>query len=147
MGFFQRLFSRWKRQKSEHKTEPEEQKKSFLLYIGKVPEILTYMRRARGIPRKKLELVLVDHEEYPAYQIAQVMELLMRDLNLFYLVTERPETFEELAEEALEQQGLLVTFLDRTQMDHLPGNLVLDLHDWEKQLDIISAVSYNTVIM
>lgn len=147
MGFFRRLFSRWKRKEPDPDTGSAEQKKSFFLYIVRVPEILTYMRRTQGISRKKLELVLVDHEEYPAYQIEQIMELLIGDLNLLYVVTERPEAFEELAEEAFEQRGLLVTFLSREQTEHLPGNLVLDLHDWEKQLDIISAVSYNTVIM
>ena len=69
---------------------------------------------------------------------------LMKDLNVFYLVTERPEAFQELSEEAMEEYGLLLVLLSG-ESGQAPGNLTLDIREWEKQLDIISAVSYNTL--
>ena len=74
-----------------------------------------------------------------------VLELLIRDLNLLYVVTGRGEAFEELADEAYEERGLLVLIQEHDREGSLPGNLVLDLRDWEKHLDIISEVGYNTV--
>lgn len=120
--------------------------KSFFLYIVKVPEILTYLRREQGISRKNLELVLVDNEEEPAWKIEQVIELVLPDLNLLYLVTGRGKTFEELTERALEEHGLLIVLLEEMPGQEALGNLLLDLNDWEKHLDIISAVRYNTMI-
>lgn len=145
MGFFRRLFSR--RREKRHKEEPEilEERKSFFLYIVRIPQILTYYRRSAGIPMKKLELTLVDNEDRPAYQIAQIMELLIPDLNTLYVVTGRRDAYDDLVQEALEQYGLLIVLLEPIFDKKMPGNLVLDLRDWEKHLDIISAVSYNTV--
>lgn len=139
-------FLTWLRKK-EAVAEPisEETRKSFFLYIVKTPEILTYLRREKGIARRNLELTLIDDENRPAYQIAQIAELLMKDLNFFYLVTERENAFEDLIEEAMEEHGLLMVILAKEEDRKSPGNLTLDVREWEKQLDIISAVSYNTL--
>ena len=110
----------------------------------KTPEIGTYFRREKGISRKDLELVLIDDGERPAYQVAQIAELLMTDLNVFYLLTDREEAFLELSEEAMEEYGLLLVLLPK-ETSRPPGNVVLDVEQWEKQLDIVSAVSYNTL--
>lgn len=147
MDFFRKLFSRWKKRKSTETLTNQEEKRSFSFYIEKVPVILTYFRREKGISRRDLELVLVDDPEHPAWQITRIAELLMTDLNLLYIVTERPEAFEELAEQAMEEQGLLIVFLEGAGEGNMPGNLVLDVRSWEQHLDIISPVSYNTVIM
>lgn len=147
MGLFRRLFLFWKRKEIEKVPPKQEERRSFFLYIVRTPEILTYFRREKGISRKNLELVLVDDPEHPAWQIMQIAELLMTDLNLLYIVTERPETFEELAEQAMEEHGLLIVVIPGSGEGPMPGNLVLDIRNWERHLDIISAVSYNTVIM
>ena len=68
----------------------------------------------------------------------------MKDLNFFCLLTERAEAFEELAEEAMEEYGLLLVLLPKGN-GKVPGNLILDVREWEKHLDIISAVRYNTL--
>ena len=68
----------------------------------------------------------------------------MKDLNIFYLVTDREDAFEELAEEAMEEYGLILVLLPKKESAG-SGNLVLDVREWEKHLDIISAVSYNTL--
>lgn len=145
MGFFRRLFFAWFGKKEEtQEPEAERERRSFFLYIVKSPEIVTYLRREKGISRRKLELTLIDDEDRPAYQIAQIAELLMKDLNFFYLMTERADAFEELVEEAMEEHGLLMVLLPKEE-GSIPGNLVLDVGAWEKHLDIISAVSYNTL--
>ena len=107
-------------QKEEPIEEIQEEapKKSFFLYITMVPKILTYFRRERGIAKKYLELVLIDNEEQPAYQVI---------------------------EEALEEYGLLVVVLSEVK-EPMPGNLILDTRDWENHLDIITPISYNTMI-
>lgn len=147
MGFFRRLLSFWKKKENAEELPKKEERRSFFLYIVRTPEILTYFRREKGISRRNLELVLVDDPEHPAWQIMQIAELLMTDLNLLYIVTGRPEAFEELADQAMEEHGLLIVILPGTGEDSMPGNLVLDIRNWEQHLDIISSVSYNTVIM
>ena len=37
------------------------------------------------------------------------------------------------------------TYIGTGESGQAPGNLTLDIREWEKQLDIISAVSYNTL--
>lgn len=147
MGFLQRLLSRWKKKEIIEEMPQQEERKSFFLYIVMVPQMVTYFRRERQIARRNLELALVDNAERPAYQICQIAELLMTDLNLLYIITDRPEAFEELSEEAMEEHGLLLVIMERTAGDTMPGNLVLDLNDWEKHLDIMNTVGYNTLIV
>ena len=60
-------------------------------------EILTRMRRERGIPLKELELVLIDNENEPVWQVQAILETLVPGLNMLYLVTEREQQFEEQA--------------------------------------------------
>lgn len=146
MGFFRRLIARFRKKEEIQTSKEEEKRRSFFLYIVKTPEIVTYFRREKGIARRKLELTLIDDEDRPAYQIAQIAELLMKDLNFFYLVTEREEAFEELVEEAMEEYGLLMVILPKGE-ESVPGNLMLDVREWEKHLDIVTTVGYNTLTM
>ncbi len=146
MHFFRKFFIWFRKKETVQKPVLQEERRSFFMYMGKTPEIATYFRREKGIAKKDVELVLIDDEDRPAYQIAQIAEYLMKDLNFFYLVTERAEAFEELAEEAMEEYGLLLVLLSK-ESETVPGNLVLDVREWEKHLDIISAVSYNTLII
>lgn len=147
MGFLQRLLSRWKKKEAAEEIPQQEERKSFFLYIVMIPQIVTYFRRERQIARRNLELVLIDNKERPAYQIQQIAELLMSDLKLLYIVTERTEAFEELTEKAMEEYGLLLVIMEKTEGDVMPGNLVLNLNDWEKHLDIMNTVGYNTLIV
>ena len=146
MGFFRRLIARFRKKEEVQTSKEEEKRRSFFLYIVETPKILTYFRREKGIARRKLELTLIDDEDRPAYQIAQIAELLMKDLNFFYLVTEREEAFEELAEEAMEEYGLLMVILPKGE-EAVPGNVMLDVREWEKHLDIVTTVGYNTLTM
>lgn len=146
MGFFRKFFRWFGKKKRMPEAGVTEEVRSFFLYMGKTPDIVTYFRREKGIARKDMELVLIDDEDRPAWQIAQIAEYLMKDLNIFYLVTEREDAFQELTEEAMEEYGLLLVILPKEE-SAVPGNLVLDVREWEKQLDIVSAVGYNTLII
>ena len=95
------------------------------------------MRRERGIPLKELELVLIDNENEPVWQVQAILETLVPGLNMLYLVTEREEQFEEQAEELFDSQGLIVA-MTKPGTENPSWNLILDLHDWEMHLDIIS---------
>ncbi len=139
MNWWQRLREWLKHQKKEDSV-PEKKKKeqkSFFLYMSRVPEVLTYLRRMSGIPLRDLELVVVDNASEPAWQVERILELLVPELNLLYVLTDRPEYFRELSEEVFEEQGLLMTLSSRQEI-RAAGNLVLDLCDWEMHLDIIS---------
>ena len=144
MRFFQKIFTWFRKKEVLQEPQAAEERRSFSMYMGMAPRIVTYFRREKGISRKDMELVLVDDEDRPAYQIAQIAEYLMKDLNIFYLVTDREDAFEDLAEEAMEEYGLLLVLLPKGK-EAGSGNLVLDVREWEKHLDIISAVSYNTL--
>lgn len=145
MGFFRRLLLYFKKEELAEERKEEVQEKSFFLYIAQVSKILTYFRRERGISKKELELVLIDNPDQPAYQVVEIVESLIEDLNFLYLVTKRPDYFENIIEEALEEYGLLVVVFTEFP-DTMPGNLTLDTRDWENHLDIITPISYNTVI-
>ena len=140
---WRKIFWFLKKKEEVPQDEPVEEK-TFSQYIQYVPQILTWFRREKGIPRKDLKLTVIDDEEQPAWKISQVLEILITDLNLLYLITEREEVFEELADEAYEEYGLLILIREKKE-EETPGNLVLDLRDWEKHLDIIYEVSYNTL--
>ena len=70
-------------------------------------------------------------------QVQAILETLVPGLNMLYLVTEREEQFEEQAEELFDSQGLIVA-MTKPGTENPSGNLILDLHDWEMHLDIIS---------
>ena len=144
VGLFYRFFTWFRRREEVQAPVEKEERRSFFIYIMKTPEIVTYLRREKGIAMRKLELTLIDDENRPAYQVAQSAELLMKDLNFFCLLTELAEAFEELVEEAMEEHGLLMVLRSREE-GQVPGNLTLDVGEWEKQLDIVSAVGYNTL--
>jgi hypothetical protein len=146
MGFWKRLLHFHRRKKAEVLPEEPAEEKSFFLYMEWIPEVLAYFRRMKGIPKKKLELVLIDKEDEAAWKILKLIEALLGDLNLLYLVTSRPEAYEELADEVFEERGMMLICLEKTDEKNLPGNLILDLNEWENHLDIVSALGYNTLI-
>ena len=120
--------------------EPLVRQWQFADYVPRVPEIVLYMRRQREIPRRQLELTLIDKEDEPAWRIKGILRSLMKDPQVMYLVTDRVESFAEMEEEAMEMYGLPFLVLDKTELEKMPGNLVLDLNLWENQLDRFSKI-------
>ena len=124
----------------EYKTEEKVKILMFSDYVPRIPEIILYIRRQREIPRRQLELTLIDKEDEPAWRIKGILRNLMKDPQVMYLVTDRAESFAEMEEEAMEMYGLPFLVLDKTELKKMPGNLVLDLNLWENQLDRFSKI-------
>ena len=124
----------------EYKTEEKVKILMFSDYVPRIPEIILYIRRQREIPRRQLELTLIDKEDEPAWRIKGILRNLMKDPQVMYLVTDRAEAFAEMEEEAMEMYGLPFLVLDKTELEKMPGNLVLDLNLWENQLDKFSKI-------
>ena len=124
----------------EYKTEEKVKILMFSDYVPRIPEIILYIRRQREIPRRQLELTLIDKEDEPAWRIKGILRDLMKDPQVMYLVTDRAEAFAEMEEEAMEMYGLPFLVLDKTELEKMPGNLVLDLNLWEYQLDRFSKI-------
>ena len=120
--------------------EPVVRQWQFAVYVPRIPEIILYIRRQREIPRRQLELTLIDKEDEPAWRIKGILRNLMKDPQVMYLVTDRAEAFAEMEEEAMEMYGLPFLVLDKTELEKMPGNLVLDLNLWENQLDRFSKI-------
>jgi len=144
MGFLQRIKVFFQKEK---KKEPPVriEEKVFSDYISQAVRVLTYFRRKEGIPKKNLELTVIDTEEQPAWKVEQVLEELVPEVRLLYFLTDREEYFEGMQEEVFEATGLLMVFYSLDRGAAFPGNLVLDLRDWENQLDIVKMVGYNTM--
>ena len=124
----------------EYKTEEKVKILMFSDYVPRIPEIIHYIRRQREIPRRQLELTLIDKEDEPVWRIKGILRNLMKDPQVMYLVTDRAEAFAEMEEEAMEMYGLPFLVLDKTELEKMPGNLVLDLNLWENQLDRFSKI-------
>ena len=124
----------------EYKTEEKVKILMFSEYVPRIPEIILYIRRQRETPRRQLELTLIDKEDEPAWRIKGILRNLMKDPQVMYVVTDRPESFAEMEEEAMEMYGLPFLVLDKTELEKMPGNLVLDLNLWENQLDRFSKI-------
>ncbi len=124
----------------EYKTEEKVKILMFADYVPRIPEIILYIRRQREIPRRQLELTLIDKEDEPAWRIKGILRNLMKDPQVMYLVTDRAEAFAEMEEEAMEMYGLPFLVFDKTELEKMPGNLVLDLNLWENQLDRFSKI-------
>lgn len=120
--------------------EPLVRQWQFVDYVPRIPEIILYIRRQREIPRRQLELTLIDKEDEPAWRIKGILRNLMKDSQVMYLVTDRAEAFAEMEEEAMEMYGLPFLVLDKTELKKMPGNLILDLNLWENQLDRFSKI-------
>ena len=134
-NFISKLLNGTSDEQSDRTQEPLVRQWQFVDYVPRIPEIILYIRRQREIPRRQLELTLIDKEDEPAWRIKGILRNLMKDPQVMYLVTDRAEAFAEMEEEAMEMYGLPFLVLDKTELEKMPGNLVLDLNLWENQLD------------
>ena len=103
----------------EYKTEEKVKILMFSDYVPRIPEIILYIRRQREIPRRQLELTLIDKEDEPAWRIKGILRNLMKDPQVMYLVTDRAESFAEMEEEAMEMYGLPFLVLDKTELEKI----------------------------
>lgn len=136
----------FKKKKEEETPVEKKEEVSFFLYIKQVDKVLTWYRRNAQIAKRDLELLLIDNEEEAAWEILKLIQIILPQVKMLYLKTSRPAFFLELSEQLFEEQGFLFILLEDDKNKSY-GNLSLDLRDWEKHLDIISEVSYNTLII
>ena len=88
-------FRGWLKNQKQMEALPEkkaEEQKSFFLYMRMAPEILTRIEGETGNSPEELELVLIDNENEPVWQVQAILERLVPGLNLLYLVTDRERT-------------------------------------------------------
>ena len=139
-NFISKLLNGTSDEQSDRTQEPLVRQWQFVDYVPRIPEIILYIRRQCEIPRRQLELTLIDKEDEPAWRIKGILRNLMKDPQVMYLVTDRAEAFAEMEEEAMEMYGLPFLVLDKTELEKMPGNLILDLNLWENQLDRFSKI-------
>ena len=139
-NFISKLLNGTSDEQSDRTQEPLVRQWQFVDYVPRIPEIILYIRRQCEIPRRQLELTLIDKEDEPAWRIKGILRNLMKDPQVMYLVTDRAEAFAEMEEEAMEMYGLPFLVLDKTELEKMPENLVLDLNLWENQLDRFSKI-------
>lgn len=139
-NFISKLLNGTSDEQSDRTQEPLVRQWQFVDYVPRIPEIILYIRRQHEIPRRQLELTLIDKEDEPAWRIKGILRNLMKDPQVMYLVTDRAEAFAEMEEEAMEMYGLPFLVLDKTELEKMPGNLILDLNLWENQLDRFSKI-------
>ena len=139
-NFISKLLNGTSDEQSDRTQEPLVRQWQFVDYVPRIPEIILYIRRQCEILRRQLELTLIDKEDEPAWRIKGILRNLMKDPQVMYLVTDRAEAFAEMEEEAMEMYGLPFVVLDKTELEKMPGNLVLDLNLWENQLDRFSKI-------
>ena len=139
-NFISKLLNGTSDEQSDRTQEPLVRQWQFVDYVPRIPEIILYIRRQCEIPRRQLELTLIDKEDEPAWRIKGILRNLMKDPQVMYLVTDRAEAFAEMEEEAMEMYGLPFLVLDKTELEKMPGTLVLDLNLWENQLDRFSKI-------
>ena len=94
----------------------------YLPYIYQ-KECFDFLRRYGKIPKKQIEMVLIDDEDFRTdYFLKNYLE----EFNYVTIVTERKEYFESLQERAFQELGLLIDVIYPWEEKQLSGNLVWD---------------------
>lgn len=100
-------------------------------FLPQIREIIEQILILRNIPYERFIPILIDgNNSKPTLQAA---ELLGKDLNRILIFTDRPEYFEEYADNMYEEQGLIPEIfpkdvLKKTELslDGVCGNVILD---------------------
>lgn len=94
----------------------------YLPYIY-MKECLAYLRRYTKIPKKQMNIVLIDDGDYRTdYFLNEFLE----EFNYLTIVTDRKEYFEGLQERAFQELGLLIDLMIPWEEKNLRGNIVWD---------------------
>lgn len=144
-------------------------------YIIYMHEIIERVISLKKLSFQKLELVVIDAEEYrdpDDDDIQTVLYGLDQRLNYLLLITDRPDRYESYMNEMYEETGLIVQQLPKSARRQARGNLILDFErgggllgeaamnahavylpiykrPWEisENLDILVPVGYNTLVV
>lgn len=94
----------------------------YLPYIYQ-KECFDYLRRCGKIPRKQIDLVLIDDDDS---RIDYFLMNYLGELNYVTIVTDRMRYFEGLQERAFQELGLLIDLVHTWEEKKLQGNMVWD---------------------
>ena len=110
------------KRKKESFKEPEDRVPFYLPYIY-MKECFNYLRRYGKIPKRQINMVLIDDGDYKTdYFLGEFLE----ECNYLTIITNRVEYFESLQERAFQELGLLIDLLLPWEEKNLQGNLVWD---------------------
>lgn len=109
----------------------------YLPYIY-MKENFEFLRRYGKIPRKQINMVLIDgNDGRTDYFLYEFLE----ELNYLTIVTDRQKYFEGLQERAFQELGLLIDLVLPWEEKNLRGNLVWDFSDKLQKPDCYPAGS------
>lgn len=108
-----------------YERESEKRIPFYLPYIY-LKECFDYLRRYAGIPKKQINMILIDDDDARTdYFLTNFLE----DLNYLTIVTDRMKYFESLQERAFQELGLLIDLVHSWEEKNLQGNLVWDFSE------------------
>ena len=119
-----RLF-RKKRLQNDCERESEERVPFYLPCIY-MKEIFDYLRRSAQIPKKQINVVLIDGNDA---RTDYFLTAFLGELNYLTIVTDRMKYFEGLQERAFQELGLLIDLVHSWEEKNLQGNLVWDFSE------------------
>lgn len=182
---FQKICSQWFRHKPKQKTvsetkdvvledgfSPMTYQNPFIYYMH---EILDQIISKKNISFQKLELIIIDAEDFHDSDIDDVLFVLndlSQELNYLLILSDRIDAYEKFSDQMYEENGLIVQKCTKSVQKKARGNLVLDFErsgkfcpqnviypetiylpvykkPWEisEKLDIIVPVGYNTLVV
>jgi hypothetical protein len=136
-----RIFFR-KKQTADLKRVEDENKRGNP-YLFQIRELMEQILEQRNISYGQFLPILVDGNDSDATLLAA--RLLGRDLNRIIIFTDRPEYFEEYADEMFKEEGLIpeIFLKDETKIqtldsDEISGNVILDFEGQEESSPFIN---------
>ena len=109
-------------------------------FLPQIREIMEQILNLRNIPYEYFIPILIDGTD--SKHVLLTAELLGRDLNRILIFTDRPEYFEEYAENMYKEQGLIPEIFSKDSLkktdlssEQVCGNVILDFEEWEEFLD------------
>lgn len=120
-----------------YRKESESRIPFYLPYIY-MKENFGYLRRYGKIPRKQINMVLIDGDDG---RIDYFLYEFLEELNYLTIITDRKKYFEGLQERAFQELGLLIDLVLPWEEKNLRGNLVWDFSDKLQKSDCYPAGS------
>ena len=131
-----RIFTRQK--KDDTPVIPSLKKENNNPFLPQIREIMEQILSIRNIPYERFIPILIDGADSKATLLSA--ERLGKDLNRILIFTDRPEYFEEYADNMYEEQGLIAEIFlkSRDKMEEVAkkdfyGNVILDFEEKEKK--------------
>ena len=109
-----------------------ERRVPFYLPFAYRKELLEHLRRYGKIPKKQMNLILIDGEDFRTELFFYENRM---DVSYVTIVTPRKEYFEKIQQQAFAEDGLLVDLVTPWEDKNLRGNLVWDFTEQIQKSD------------